>query len=864
MRVYRILLHAYPSSFRAEYGEEMCSVYARRRRDASSIFLVLALWLEVVSDVLANAASVHYDLLSNDVRYAARTLGRSPGFAFTAIAVAALGIGATTSAFTMIDHVLIRPLPFADQDRLVKLFEDHSVIGIRDFDVAPANFRDWKNRTISFESMGAFSDLNSKNMVGQGEPQRIETSSLTADVLPTLGVKPALGRIFTASDDRETAPGTLILSYGLWTSIFAGDASVLGRKVLLDDTAYTVIGVMPRTFYFPDRNTELWTPMRFSPQAFEDRTNTYLYGIAKLKPGISVQQAAAETRIIAAQLASAYPKELSRIGATVIPLRDDMPGTAKLMLKVLLAASLCVLLVACTNLANLLMARALARRKELAMRAAMGAGRERLIRQMLTESLLLAAMGGTLGVLLARLALPLLVRLVPIDLPIAAAPSIDLRVLLFAVLITSATGVAFGMIPALRACRGLDANNLREGARSGIGGRKERLRSALVVAEVAGSVVLLVSCGLLIRALWRIQAVDPGFRAQNVLTLRTSLPMPKYDGLPAREQFYQRVLSQARALPGVTGAAYISFLPMVLRGGVWPVEVEGHPKPISERQHASLRFVTPGFFSTMGIPLLAGRDVAESDTPTAPLVALVGESFVRQYWPNENPIGRRFNFGNHDRIVAGVVGDVRVRGLESRSEPQVYLPYKQCKDVWTGYAPKDLAIRASGNPGNLAPALARIIHDADPEQPVSNVRAMADIVDDQTGARRVQVIVLGAFAAIAFLLAAIGIHGVLSFTVSSRTQEIGVRMALGAQASDVLKMVRRDGANLAALGVVMGVAIAYGAGLQMQALLAGVKPGDVATFASAVVLCFFTALVGSLLPALRAARVDPTIAIRSE
>jgi predicted permease len=864
MWAYRFLLHAYPSSFRAEYGEEMCEVYAQRRRDASSILLVLALWLEVIWDTLGNAAKVHYDLLWNDLRYALRMLRRSPGFAFTAIAVAALGIGATTSAFTMIDHVLIRPLPFADQERLVKLFEDHSSIGIRDFDVAPANFRDWKSRSTSFESMGAYTGLFSKNLVGQGEPQRIETSSLTADVLPTLGVKPMLGRFFTPDDDHETAPGTLILSYGLWTSIFGGDAGVLGRTLLLDDTAYTIIGVMPRTFYFPDRNTQLWTPMRFTPGAFQDRTDTYLYGVAKLKPGVSVEMAAAEMRIIGAQLASAYPKELSRIGVTVMPLRDDMPERAKLLLKVLLAASLCVLLVACTNLANLLMARALARRKELAMRAAMGAGRERLIRQMLTESLLLAAMGGTLGVLLARLALPLLVRLVPIYLPIAATPSIDLRILSFAVLITSATGIAFGMIPALQACRGLDAQNLREGGRSGIGGRNERLRSALVVAEVAGSVVLLVSCGLLIRALWRIHTVDPGFRAENVLTLRTSLPMPKYEGLPAREKFYQRVLIGARALPGVTDAAYTSFLPMVMRGGVWPVEVEGRPRPISERQNASLRFVTPGFFSTMGIPLLAGRDVAESDTPTSQLVAVISESFVHQYWPGQNTIGRRFNFGNHDRIVAGVVGDVRVRGLESRSEPQVYLPYKQCADVSNGYAPKDLAIRASGSPAGLAPALGRIIREADPEQPISNVRLLSDIVEDQTGPRRVQVIVLGAFAAIAFLLAAIGIHGVLSFSVSSRTQEIGVRMALGAQASDVLGMVLRDGAILALIGVVTGVGIAYAAGLQMQALLAGVRPGDLWTFASAVILCFFTTLVGSLLPAVRAARVDPTIAIRSE
>ena len=824
------------------------------------------MWIETLLDVLWNAALVHRDVLRQDLRYTARTLIASPGFTITAIVVAALGVGANTAAFTMVNHVLLRPFPFADQDRLIKLFEDHSFTAGnsgKEWDVAPGNYRDWKVKSTSFENMAMFRGL-SVNLVGQGEPQNMSGASVSAEMFPMLGVKPAIGRTFTSEDDRDIAPGTLVLSYGLWQGLFGGDAAVLGRKVVLDDKPYTVIGVMPKNFFFPSRDALLWTAMRFGPREYEDRTDTYVYGIGKLKRGVSREQAQAELNVISVQLQRAYPKELAHIGATAMFIRDDISPLTKLLLKALLGAAFCVLLIACTNLANLLLARAMARRKELAVRAAMGAGRERLVRQMLTESLVLAFLGGALGVLMAVSALPLLVRLVPVSLPIAQTPALDFRVFLFAMALTFATGIGFGLIPALRVCRSTGGTDLRDGARSG-GGRRERLRGALVIAEVAGSVVLLVSSGLLIRALWRIQAVNPGFRADNVLTLRTSLPMPKYEKPTAREPFYTHVLSEARQLPGVTGAAYTSFLPMVMRGGMWPVEVEGHPEDLAVRQNASLRFITPGFFSVLQIPLLTGRDVSDSDTRDNLSVAVVSESFIRKYFPGQNPLGRRFNFGGHQRTIVGIVGDVRVRGLERPSEPQVYMPYTQHNDqvsIW--YAPKDLVIRASGNTADLAPALRRIIREADPEQPVASVRMLGDIVEAETASRRVQVTVLGAFASVAFLLAAIGIHGLLAFSVSNRTQEIGVRIALGAQSSDILAMVLRDGVVMASIGIAVGVALAYGAGLQLEALLAGVKPGDVATYLAAVTLCLVMTIAGSLLPALRAVRVDPTVAIRTE
>ncbi len=863
MQLYRALMYLYPASWRAEYGGEMCSVFDARLRDVGGFWGLLALWLEIVPDLLTNAVAVQWDLLSQDVRHSVRALRGSPGFAFTSVAIAAIGIGATTAAFTMVDHVLIRPFSFAGQDRLVKLREN-DLSGLQRFwDVSPANYRDWKRMSTSYQSMGAYRTLSVNMTGGQGDPQHIEGASVTSELLPTLGVQPVMGRLFTATDDRDSAAGTVILSYGLWKERFGGDPAILGQTIDLENIQYTVIGVMPKDFYFPTREARLWTPMQWGPDAFDDRTNTYIFPVGRLKPGISVQQAQAEMATIASRLARAYPRELAQVGIAALRLRDDVSDRARAMLMVLLGAALCVLLIACTNLANLLLARAMVRRRELAVRAALGAGRERLLRQMLTESMILALPGGLLGLLIARSALPLLVRLVPVSLPIAEIPALDGRVLLFAVLVTFATGISFGVMPAMRSSHNTVAQ-LHEGGRSGIGGRREGLRSALVVTEVACSIVLLIGCGLLTRALWRIQAVNPGFRADHVLTLRTALPMPRYERPETREPFYRHVLDETRRIPGVTAAAYTSFLPLVMGGGIWPVEIQGHPEDLANRRTASLRFVTPGFFSTMGISLLAGRDVRQTDAHTAPFVALVSQSFVQRYWPNENPLGRHIDIGNHDRIVIGVVSDIRVRGLERSSEPQVYASWQQPDGVAPWYAPKDLVLRTTGDPASLVSSLRRIIRQADPGQPVSDVRSLNEIVEAETASRRVQLAVLGAFGAIALLLAAVGIHGLLAFAVSSRTQEIGVRIALGARHADIINMTVGEALKLAAVGIVMGCVLAYGAGGLLQSLLAGVKPWDPGAFAVAVALSLATALTGSLLPAIRAVRVDPTTAMRAE
>jgi predicted permease len=819
--------------------------------------------LGAVRDVVPNALAVHAELLRQDLVYALRVLKRSPGFAISAILVAALGIGSTTAAFSITDHVLLRPLPFPKSQDLVTLWETDTERGGRN-ELSPAHFRDWKQLATSLESVGAWAQW-STNLVGGGAPERLETAPVTADFFPTLRVHAALGRVFSAQDDAAGAPGTVLLSDRLWRERFGADADVLGRKVLLDGEPYEVIGVMPSGFLFPSRETDLWTTLRLKESDYTDRTNTYLHAVARRREGVSLAKARAQMRLVAAQVRRQHPKDDARIDALVIGLRDEISSQSRLLLKVLLAASVGLLLIACANLANLLLARALGRRKELAVRSALGAGGERLVRQLLTESLLLAGVGGALGVGLAMVAGPVVARLVPTALPISQTPPMDLSMLGFAALLTIATALTFGVLPALRARRDANASGLKEDARTGTGRATERLRSILVVAEVTASVALLIGCGLLIRALWRIQAIDPGFHAAGVLTLRTTLPWPQYSETAKRVRFYDRVVAGVRALPGVRSAAYVTSLPMVWRGGIWGVTLPGEPQDSPDARPVSVRYVTPDFFATMGIPIRAGRDVAESDTRQAPFVAVISDSLARKIWPRENPIGKRFRVTLDDRVVVGVVGDVRVRGLETASEPQVYLPAPQVRDGdIIAYVPQILTVRSAVPPATLLPAIRAVVAREDPLQPISNVRLLSDVLDAETAPRAVQVRVLGAFAAMALLLAAVGIHGLLAFAVSQRQREIGVRIVLGAPAGGILAMVLRRGLALAVMGVAAGLALAYAAGRLMQTLLFGVSPHDVPTFAAAAGLALAMTVIGSFLPAMRAVRVDPLAAIRTE
>ncbi len=872
MRLYRWLLHLYPASFREEYGGEMAAIFARRRREAARPVNRSLLWIGTFAEVVVNAALVHVDIARQDLRYVVRTLRRTPGFAVTAVAIVALGIGATTAAFSVTDFVLIRPLPFRDPHRLVKIWE--KTPGYAVMELSPPNYRDWIGAATSFESAGMYYP-DAITIIGSGEPHRFNGAVVSAGVLPTLGVTPLLGRVFTADDDRVGAPATIVLSYRLWQTEFGGDPSIVGRTVVaqsdLDRNTYTIVGVMPQDFHFPTNDVQFWFPTRFPESVYapSERTNNLLEAVGRLRGGVSVERARAEMQVIAAASEKQFPKENKETSAEVIPLGDEVSARSRLVLVALSAASGCVLLIACANLANLLLARALERRRELAVRRAIGAGRQRLARQLVTESLILAAVGGAVGVGIAVAGVPLLTRLVPATLPLAAAPSIDLRVLLFAAVLTAITGVAFGVVPILRLGSDPDLDGLRDTARAG-GGRRERLRSALVLAELVASVVLLVAAGLLMRALLRIQAIDPGFDPEGVLTLETTLPMPQYASVVAREAFYARVLRDVHAVPGVQAAGFISFVPMsTFRGGIFPVAVKGDADSDTDIRRATnvaaMRFVTPGYFAAMRIPVRHGRDVSDGDTRQRPFVAVVSESFVRRYWPNQDPIGRQFTYAYTDREVVGVVGDVRFRGLERASEPQVYLPAQQVADnALMFYEPKALAVRSTVPPAQLAPALRDIVRRADPTLPITELAPLIELVDRETASRSVQVRVLGAFAAIAFALAAVGIHGLLSFTVSQRRQEIGVRMALGARRVDVLSMVVMSIVRLGALGVVLGVAAAYAAARSMEALLAGVRPGDIGAFGAAVGLVVLMIIIGATMPTLRALRIDPIRAIRTE
>jgi predicted permease len=807
-------------------------------------------------------AGAHWDILKQDLRYTARTLTRARGFAATAILVTAIGVGANTAAVSVADFVLLRPLPFRAADALVHVCEgprEGGGWGCMN-QLSPANYRDLKTVSRSFEDMGAFTG-GAVNLVGGAEPRRLPITQVTPEVLPVLGVRPTLGRVFDARSPDDI--NTIVISYGLWQSEFAGNPGVLGQKVNLDGAPYTIIGVMPRGFYFPSREPQLWTFLNLRARDFEDRTNTFITAVGRLEPGVTFEQARSELSMLAEQLARQYPDTNAETGVSVYRTRDNMAPRFRLMLLSLGGASLCFLVLTCANLASLLLARAAAHEREFAIRAALGAGKLRMVRQLTTQSLVLTSLGGALGVGVAAATVPLFSALVPPTLPVETQPTIDLRMLGVAALFTALTAVGFGLLPALRVGR-TEFAALRDGSRTS-GGRKQRLRAVLVALEVAMSVVLLISAGLLIRAVWRVQSVDPGFVSRNVLTLQTALPRPAYDSPVRRKEFYDRVLTGIRALPTVQSAAYITGLPMIWTGLITGVDVPGQDVRSARSRGVSHRWVTPQYFKTMGIPLREGRDIEDADTRDRPWVAVVSASFAERYWPGQDPIGKTFRHLDRARTVVGVVGDVKVRGLERPSEPQMYLPALQAPDNMPAiFDPKDLVIRHSGQDAALFSAVRQIVRTVDPAQPISGVRPMDLVVAGETASRRAQLAVLGALAIVALLLSAIGIYGLLAYTVSQRSQEIGVRLALGADRARVGRMIVADGMRLAAVGIVPGVLGAYASGRGMSALLFGVAPGDPVTFAVGVSLVLVIALAGCIVPTLRAVSVTPMSALRAE
>ncbi len=862
MRAWRMLLHLFPASLREAHGDEMTAMLVAdlaRARGLARLAVIAA----AVVDVIANAALAHLDATAHDLRDVWRSAWRAPGFALGIVLVTALGVGATTATFSVADHVLVRPLPFAEPDQLVKLWQDQSARGYSRMELSPGNYEDWRRQSTSFQSTAAYTTVSMNAMTAEG-PVRVDAGQVTPSLFETLGVSAAVGRALFAADDRQTATPPVVLSDHLWRSTFAANRDVLGTTLTLSGSAHIVVGVMPPWFEFPARDVDLWLPLRFVPGDLEDRANLYLRAIGRLRPEVTIAQARADLNAVAARLARDFPEANDKTGATVVALREEVTRQARAMLVALVGASSAVLLIACANLASLFLARSVARQRELAVRLAVGARPRRLARQVLTESLALSAVGGALGGLAAVMVVPAAAALVPTSLPITEVPAADLRMVALAAVATLATGFGFGLVPAWRVARTPHGSDLRHGARIFGTRGTERLRGLFVVGEVAAAIVLLVTVSLFLKALWQVQQIDPGFDATGVMTVRTALPMPKYEPVAAREQFYTRVLDEVRALPGVEDAAYTSYLPLVMGGGIWPVLLPGTTVPEDART-VSVRFVTPGYFAAMRVPLVRGRDVADTDRQDTQYVAVVSRSFAELFWPGEDPLGRAFSTALHDRVVVGVVGDVRVRGLERESEPQVYLPSPQVADGGLPfYVPRDLVVRGSSALGSIVPAVRAAVARADPEQPVSDVRLLTDIVDRETSIRETQVAVLLAFAGVAVVLALVGIHSLLAYVVAARTQEIGVRMALGATGTQVLLLVWRRAAWLAVLGIGLGLTVAYATSRSLQALLAGVSAADGATYATAALAAAAMALAGTVLPAWRAMRVDPVDAMRAE
>jgi predicted permease len=802
------------------------------------------------------------DFLS-DLRYGIRRMLQNSGFVIVSVLALGLGIGANTAIFSLVDRVLVRPLPYSDPDRLITLWEDASSAGVPRNSPTVANFVDWRAQSQVFTDMAASRD-RAGNLTGDGPPEMVLGGAVTINLFDVLGVQPFLGRAFTREDDR-LGENVIILTYGLWQSRYGGDPAVIGRSILMNDAKTTIVGVMPPGFTLPKRKTQFLSPAQFTAQMLANRKSHALAVIARLKPGVTAARAQWDMSAIAQRLAQQYPDTNYQLGAAVVPLKDQIVANSGTALLVLLAAAGGVLLIGCANVANLLLAKAAAREREMAIRTALGASRFRLVRQMLTESVLLAFAGGALGLLLARLSMRVLVSLVPTGLPGASDLSIDGRLLGFTLGLSLLTGIAFGLAPALATTGSQVSDKLKEGGRAGVSGKSRRFRDALVIAEIALAMILLVSAGLLIETLRNLHAIDPGFNPNSVLTLSTRLPSPKYADPLKRVAYFDAVLERVRALPGAAGAGFTSNLPFTSQGYTNTFRIEGRPFAPGISPDALYREITNDYLQTLQARLSEGRLFGSEDRANSLPVVIINETFKRQYWPNESPLGKRIQTSGDNtpwQTIVGVVADVRERGLELDMKPAVYLPVVQLPFGWNN--PHQLAIRTLVPPRTLMKAAREAIWAVDPDQPIADMRTMDDIVDLEVADHKQQTALLGAFAGLALVLACLGIYGVLSYAVTQRTREIGVRVALGASATDVTWMVVGRGIALTLLGIAIGTGTALVVTRLMAKLLVGVTAANPSIYAAVAALLSIVALAACYLPALRAARVDPIIALREE
>ena len=808
--------------------------------------------------------------LWQDLRYGARMMWKNPGFTVVAVLALALGIGANSAIFSVVNTVLLRPLPYRNPDQLVMVWEDDTKGGYPRDTPAAANYMDWRNQSSVFEGMAAIADQNF-NLTGTGDPEKLVGRRVSANLFPLLGVEPQIGRAFLAEEDQPGRNRVVVISHGLWQRRFGADANVINQALTLNGESYTVVGVMPPHFQFPSREDELWVPIAFTPQEAANRNRHYLQVIARMKPGVTLEQAQVEMSTIASRLQQQYPEQNDDLGAAVTPLHEQVVGDIKPALLVLLGAVGFVLLIACANVANLLLARAAVRQKEISIRVALGASRLRLVRQFLTESVLLAVLGGAVGLLLSLWGVSLLKAFIPENISQVEAITIDARVLGFTLLISLLTGLVFGLAPLTQASN-LNLNEtLKEGGRdSAAGSRGNRIRSLLVVTEVAVSPILLIGAGLLINSFMRLRNVDPGFRADHLLTMQVELPQSKYPEHSRRTTFYNELLSRIEALPGVKSAAVTTNLPLYAQGNSITISIEGRPDPApgqGKRPGIATRVVSPHYFQTMSIPLLQGREFSDQDKVDSPAVAVINETMARRLWPDQDPTGKRITPGAltstdpDDWItVVGVVKDVRQFELVADPKPQMYLSYVQAGF----FAPNDLVVRTDLEPLSLAASVRRAVWEVDKDQPVSKIRTMEEIVSESVARQRFSMLLLGVFAALALALAAVGIYGVMSYSVAQRTREFGIRMALGAQPGDVLKLAVGQGLKLVIAGIVIGLGASFLLTRVMASLLFRVSATDPLTFITISLVLVGVALLASFVPALRATKIDPMEALRYE
>jgi len=801
--------------------------------------------------------------LLQDMSYGLRILLKNPVFTAVAVIVLALGIGANTAIFSVVNGVLLSPLPYAQPEQLAMVWLDNRRQGVRDDVTSYPNFLDWRDQNKTFQGMSGIRDYT-VNLTGSGEPEEIRATAVSPNFFQLMGVHPSQGRGFTSEEEQPGKDKIVVLGHGLWQRRFGADPGILNRTLLLNGEQHTVVGIMPPGFQFPNK-TDLWAPLAPDERMRASRGSFWLPVVGRLKAGVTRAQAQADMNLIAGQLEREYPVNAG-YGVNVVPLQEQIVGNFRTALLVLLWAVAFVLLIACANLANLLLARGAARQREVAVRAALGATRLRTVRQLLTESVLLSVVGGALGLLLAWWGVRFLLKLGPSDIPRVDNIHLDAWVLFFTFVVSLLTGVCFGFAPALQTSHVDIGETLKESGRSGSGGpRAQRIRSAFIVAEVALTFILLIGAGLLIRSFWSLQQVDPGFKIDHLLTLDLSLPLGKYSGGGQAVAFYQRLQERLAAIPGVESVSATSGIMMPKLPNSSGFSIENRP-PDPREQQVELPFdcVLPNYFQTMGIQVLRGRAFAPQDIRGAPAVAVVNETFAKRYFPDDDPVGKRFTFGdanNNPRWISivGVVRDTKRQGLDAPVRIESWMPHAQATS-----GAMQVVVRTAGDPQAVAGAVRAAVWSLDGDLPIPKMQTMEQVMAENVAQRRLNMLLLGFFATIALVLAGVGIYGVMSYVVTQRTHEIGVRMALGAQVGDVLRLVVGQGMKLALFGAGLGLIATFVLTRLMATLLFGVSATDPLTFVTILLLLLLVAFLACWIPARRATRVSPMAALRGE